>query len=1089
MVHSWNLALAMLLASSATTQVLSFQSSSNNNRINNQIKVQILRGRQILSTTEKTVPTITTTKSSLTSMAADASSSFDDNDVNIGDALSSVTNAAVDSIANVVKDEPDIDAQEIARKQKMVQKRQTEKSYKVTLPLAPSAVSNIGIRLYQISKGRKLDSVLELNLDTLCLEDGSKRSSVTNEQTENNDIEMDFSNIRRRIDGEFHGLVVSSVRENSAGWQAGVRPGDILKTTSATLGKQMWPKSTLEGVKSAISSRKAVAESMEFEFQRLVETVDNQFELTLTRPIGFTLKETEDGYVEVVGFTPKASKLARYAVQPGDLILAVDSSLGDRMWPVSTTEGLISAVTARLPGQKISFRFERRGTTKNDYEANTIIGNDESVPNDSATMFSPLTNSDGTTSTALSSETANAVNDAASVSNPALGLDQNLLERCQEIIKRYKKDEKYVNKFSLPGIVADKVVFALASAETKVDAVTLSMIMTAHLSCQRPEMAIRVFESVVGLRADGIKGDVEKIKSVSDINVESDPFMGKGGKQIVSNIDALDVYTAGALLKAHAMNGDLVAMQRVLSVLEGHGGVRIDDFEIASWPGTRSGGLLKPDSLCYNIAITAAANSDVEEGLELAKIMFNRLSDPGNDNLLVKDIVSYNAIIKALTKFGQFEEAIETFYTMKKTGIKPDKYTYTALAKAVMVDDNDVEELLYDMREEGVIADVMTFNTIIRYLCEQKKLSAARKVINFMEASGIPPDSWTYGFLMKGLLDSDNPSACLTLFESACSDRRTVGLTENVYLYTTAMTAAAAVGDHTRALELSSRMNSLGIKPNMKTMTALLSACISAEEPELAVDIYRRIPNPDSYAVTKGLMALSLAGKGDEVIAMLSERGTIAGSIQGKSLNKIYESLFQNSIKVNDYKLARRVLKSLMGKGNIPSKAIFQRIFESMSLTLKEGLVAKISYSESGFVTRQSLDNQDAEKFKFLLFLVDSLSCRNLPCEAPLYATTLQFGNHLGGLPRKIAALLVSAKVASGLYANDKMKLIDEGSACETECLIAGWEDLYESFDELRNQIDGPSSLPKLQVRIASREFSRVLKAEKNLSYRKRSLV
>lgn len=344
-------------------------------------------------------------------------------------------------------------------------------------------------------------------------------------------------------------------------------------------------------------------------------------------------------------------------------------------------------------------------------------------------------------------------------------------------------------------------------------------------------------------------------------------------------------------------------------------------------------------------------------------------------------------------------------------------------------------------------------------------------------------------FLMKGLLDSDNPSACLTLFESACSDRRTVGLTENVFLYTTAMTAAAAMGDHNRALELISRMNSFGIKPNMKTMTALLSACLSAEEPELAVDIYHRIPNPDSYAVTKGLMALSLAGKGDEALAMLSERGTVAGSIQGKSLNKIYISLFQNSIKVDDYKLARQVLKSLMGKGNIPSKYIFQRIFESMSLTLKEGLVANISYSETGFVTRQSLDEQDDEKFKFLLCLVDSLSARNLPCEATLYATIIQFGNHLGGLPRKIAALLVSAKAASGVYTNDKMKLIDEGSSCDTECLMSGWEDLYQSFDELRNLISGPSSLPKLQVRIASRELSRVLKAERNLSYRKRSLV
>jgi len=223
-------------------------------------------------------------------MAADASSSFNNDKDAIGDALSSVTNAAVDSIANVVKDEPDVDAEEIARKQKMVQKRQTGKTYKVTLPLAESSVSDIGIRVCQFSKGRNLESVFELNFDTLLLEDSTKRSADTDEANDNKDTEMDMYKIQRRIDGEFQGLVVSYVAENSSGWKAGVRPGDILRTTSATLGNQMWPKSTLDGVRSAISSRKAVADTMEFEFQRLGETVDNQFELTLTRPIGLNLR-------------------------------------------------------------------------------------------------------------------------------------------------------------------------------------------------------------------------------------------------------------------------------------------------------------------------------------------------------------------------------------------------------------------------------------------------------------------------------------------------------------------------------------------------------------------------------------------------------------------------------------------------------------------------------------------------------------------------------------------------------------------------------------------------------------------------------
>ena len=128
----------------------------------------------------------------------------------------------------------------------------------------------------------------ELNLDTLDFENGS--TNIINNDSDSNTVTIDFSSIQRRIDGEFQGIVVSAVNQGSAGWVAGVRPGDILKATSATLGNQLWPKSTLEGVKSALLSRRAVAESIQFEFQRLGETVDNQFELTLTRPIGFNLK-------------------------------------------------------------------------------------------------------------------------------------------------------------------------------------------------------------------------------------------------------------------------------------------------------------------------------------------------------------------------------------------------------------------------------------------------------------------------------------------------------------------------------------------------------------------------------------------------------------------------------------------------------------------------------------------------------------------------------------------------------------------------------------------------------------------------------
>ena len=222
--------------------------------------------------------------------------------------LSSATNAAVDSIISNLKpdDSPDLDEEQILRRQQLLRSRSIaggQQTYKVTLPLRSSSlvakaaadasevteqataasVLDIGIRLSQINRGRNMNDMEQLDLDTLEYTSPSTSAAAAAEV-------MDATSFQRRIDGEFQGIVVWSVQEGSAGWLAGVRPGDILTTSSATLGEQLWPKSTLDGVRSAMQSRKAVAGSIQFEFQRLADVEDNQFELSLTRPIGLELR-------------------------------------------------------------------------------------------------------------------------------------------------------------------------------------------------------------------------------------------------------------------------------------------------------------------------------------------------------------------------------------------------------------------------------------------------------------------------------------------------------------------------------------------------------------------------------------------------------------------------------------------------------------------------------------------------------------------------------------------------------------------------------------------------------------------------------
>jgi hypothetical protein len=167
--------------------------------------------------------------------------------------------------------------------------------------------NTIGMSLRQVYSGRKL-SELALDVDTLrfqSFEDEVQGRRIVDEKSEDNaaaqlisgSIQVLQNTALELLNESFDGVVVSSVARGGLAWQSGVRAGDVLTATSATMGGKLWPKSTLDGVKSAVSSRKVILPTMDFEFRRLVsdqvdgvvETVQS-FELSLSRPIGINVE-------------------------------------------------------------------------------------------------------------------------------------------------------------------------------------------------------------------------------------------------------------------------------------------------------------------------------------------------------------------------------------------------------------------------------------------------------------------------------------------------------------------------------------------------------------------------------------------------------------------------------------------------------------------------------------------------------------------------------------------------------------------------------------------------------------------------------
>mmetsp|Transcript_428 Transcript_428/g.1292 ORF Transcript_428/g.1292 Transcript_428/m.1292 type:complete len:358 (+) Transcript_428:111-1184(+) len=346
-----------------------------------------------------------------------------------------------------------------------------------------------------------------------------------------------------------------------------------------------------------------------------------------------------------------------------------------------------------------------------------------------------------------------------------------------------------------------------------------------------------------------------------------------------------------------------------------------------------------------------------------------------------------------------------------------------------------------------------------------------------MEWNGVAPDSLTYGMLMNGLLKSNKPGPCLTLFESACADPRTSARVQNVQIYTTAVTAASMLGDHARALGLVSRMIDAGVKPNLKTFTALMGGCLSSGKPKYALEVFDKIDDPDGYALTLGVKAYCEFGDFASATKILTEQKDGYHEMSGKEIMSSYNYVIQASLQRFRYGIAREAMSELLQSGYIPSKVTFRAIQDGLGLIPKKGQVRKAPLKTEM--------TEAKAKHDFLLFVLDSLEARRLPCSGSFYASILFEGSRIGGLRKKLSSLLAQARTESK---REGEQLSSDIVECDSDEVCLGWEDLICNYAEYRDKLGIEIPLPSLHVRVGEKEIRNVLAAERSVTYGAREM-
>jgi pentatricopeptide repeat protein len=589
-----------------------------------------------------------------------------------------------------------------------------------------------------------------------------------------------------------------------------------------------------------------------------------------------------------MGISDKAAPVVQNNLRVGDRVVSVESSVGAQMWDVYSVDGLTSAVTSRLPGQPVRILFERIS------EAVGTTFTVEQPPSDPAASIM----SNAVIGFRQAGKSAVIPTMASSPSATATKMQQKmLLSRSRDLLRTYIARNEVTKNVK----VADRVIEAVMDASAILDGKTLNLIMKAYNTCNDSVKAIAVFEQVFGLAGDGSEKEVECI------------YNGK----LSADMTAFNIFNVSALLHAHAIRGDYESSIRVIAALEGRTDFSIGGIRSRSWSGLGDPLRMLPDTRMYNIALAAAAKRGTVEGLRAALEIFDSMPNPSINNAPfgkpAKNLVTFNTMIDAFANAGQYQNALDVFQSLKKSNLRPDRVSFTSLIKA-SIKSGDLEkakDVLDDMKWIGIQPDLVTYNNMIESLCNANRLFEAKDLVNEMERARVSPDSMTYGLLMNGLLKANKPGPCLTLFESACADERTAALTENVKLYTTAISAAGALGDHERALEFVSRMNLAGVKPDKKTLTATMGALIAGRKYGAAAKFFYTIKNPDSYAISVGLRALCLAGKFDAALELITNYRSGKDVLTGKQVMTGYNNLIQEALSSGEFNIAREALVSL----------------------------------------------------------------------------------------------------------------------------------------------------------------------------------
>jgi len=308
------------------------------------------------------------------------------------------------------------------------------------------------------------------------------------------------------------------------------------------------------------------------------------------------------------------------------------------------------------------------------------------------------------------------------------------------------------------------------------------------------------------------------------------------------------------------------------------------------------------DERCQSL-VNAVIYGSVLKGFSHAK-QFDRFWSVYQEMLTHKiefSITTFNTMVDACARCNQMSKISELLKSMVSQGIEPNLITYSAILKGYC-QENRLDEAFELM--EGMVQttkfkpDEIMYNTLLDGCARKGLYDKGIALLGDMEASGINPTNFTLSVIVKLCSRAKRLERAFTMVGEISTKYR---FKPNVHVYDNLIQACIQNKDLRRSINVFEQLLNAGVRPDTRSYSLLLRACVDAGEAQDAAGFMRA--------------AVGLRGVHPQLMGHSANMLQPQGGLPQALVSEIIEGIAGHQC--HDEALAVALLKDLRSKPNV----------------------------------------------------------------------------------------------------------------------------------------------------------------------------